>query len=90
MITAEQWKDDSEYSRGDKNGEPRHWTLQLPFIIITVHRHIHYEPDKWLMSCVQLGFNKRELFAKDSVHAREEALDICRDLCREYMKALEI
>ena len=65
-------------------------TLQVPWIIIRVHRHIHHEPDKWLMSCVQLGFDCMELDDKDLAGATAEALAIAVDRTKAYLAALEL
>lgn len=82
MSVSYTWKLD------ERKGKITGATLQLPWIIIMVHRHIHYEPDQWLMSCVQYGFSCHELKAKELSEACKEALQVVRDRSTEYALAL--
>jgi len=83
---ATNWTDITSYSRGERK-EPRTWELQLPWIIIIVTRHKDY-PGKWLMNCRQLCLDMHELTAKEIGDAREEAVKMCVDRCKEYLRSL--
>jgi len=83
------WEDETSYSNGDKQRIPNTWMLKLPWIILCVHRHIHYEPDQWLLGCAQLGIDKHELEAKDIKDAQAEALKYATAMCQNYLTSLK-
>ena len=84
------WKDVTSYSGGRRgNQEPQSWSLQLPWIILIVTRHVDYEPDQWLLNCHQLGLKMEEMRSKDIEAAKKEAVAFCTERRREYLKSLE-
>lgn len=84
-IVSDEWK-----GSGGKRGKPETcWTLQLPWIVMLVHRHIHYEPDQWLLSCAQVATDNHELKAKNLGEAKAEAVAFVRERLSEYVKAVE-
>jgi len=52
MAGKATWIDDT------RNGEVRSSQMALGRLRITVHRHVDHEPDAWLGTCFQLGFEK--------------------------------
>lgn len=86
-----EWKDTSSYGQGDKERIPTAWGLNADGIRISVHRHIHYPKDVWLLSCHNLGVSLQELKSKDIEGAKAEAIGflfgmICR--CEEILSRL--
>lgn len=69
------WQDASSCSRGDKERIPTIWHLSECRICISVHRHIHYPKDMWLLTCEPF-FDKYELPNKDIEDAKKLALDL--------------
>lgn len=45
------WKDTSSFSQGDKVRTPTTFTLLASGLKVVVTRHIHAEPDEWLLCC---------------------------------------
>lgn len=68
------WKDTTSYRQGERDGEPREWTLRTEHLRVTVHHHMHYPPDQWLVSCHELNIEMMELKSKEVEKAKEEAL----------------
>lgn len=52
MTELPQWKDQTSYSRDDRERTPSVWQLQLTrdIRITVVRKHIH-NPDSWVMHC---------------------------------------
>jgi hypothetical protein len=67
------WKDITTYSRGETERIPRIWEIEACGIRISVHRHIHYPKDTWLLTCLPF-FDCRELSSKDVELAKQEAI----------------
>ena len=91
-----QWEDKTSYSRGDKDRTPRIWRLKTKHMGISVHRHVCYEPDVWLLSST-LYYDCYTLKNKDAEKAKEEALtlvfskvkedyDVMREMIGEIVK----
>ena len=87
-----EWKDTSSYSKSDKERIPTSWCFYAGEIRISVHRHIYYDEDTWLLSCDPF-FNKYELPHKDIEKAKRTALDlvatklrIVNSILAEYIK----
>lgn len=68
------WIDTTSYSQSDKERTPRVWTIKSKSLAITVHRHRHYDPDIWLLSCPHIC-DCKELKSKDIELAKNEALN---------------
>ncbi len=82
------WKDETSYSKGRFGRVARTWVLTLPWIGIVVTRHRDFDPEQWLLNCVQLGITDHELASKDVEVAKREALEFCAERCGEYMESL--
>jgi hypothetical protein len=74
------------YSRGQEK-IPHTWKLQIGDFTLVLHRHIHYEPDDWLMSFENV-INKKLLKSKDVEEAKAEALGIIKRIFEKAMKDL--
>lgn len=83
------WKDVTTYSRDDKDRLPRVWHLDCGDMRVAVHKHIHYAPDAWLLTCSPF-FDKRELCAKDADDAKAEALALVREKVKTLAEALAV
>jgi hypothetical protein len=70
------WKDETTYSRDAKEKIPSVWRLGDKTLRISLHRHIYYEPDQWLLSCYHIGLKEKVLKSKDLEKAKKEALAI--------------
>jgi hypothetical protein len=77
------WKDTTSFSQGEKDRTPRCWTAKAGRVQIVVHRHIHFPPDAWLLSCAALRIDNRQLKSKDVDEAKQEAVRIVRELLEE-------
>ena len=70
-----EWEEVTTFSRGDKERIPRIWELNADKLTITVHRHIHYLEDQWLLTCRPF-YDCFELQCEDIDDAKFEALNI--------------
>jgi hypothetical protein len=84
-----EWKDKSSYSRDDKERNPNHWITQLDKVDVSIHRHIHYDKDKWLTSSRYLQIEKLVLKNKDVEVAKNEALTIAKEEITKKLNELE-
>lgn len=85
MLT---WKDTTSYSQHARNRTPGEWQTQASWIRITVHRHIHYAPDAWLLSTVPALFERWELVSKSADGAKLEAEMMVRERLELAVNAL--
>lgn len=85
-IMAE-WKDNFILSKtgGDKIKSA---ALRAGKISISVHRHVAYPEDTWLMDCYGLGIGMRELASKDITEAKCQAIAIVRCELEDALKAI--
>jgi len=91
------WKDVSSYSRQTPQEErvPDQWDYETPSMRISVHRHIHYEPDQWLMSVRGRGAGPRvsvdmqPLKNKDADQAKAEALTVLKTFFAKVLGEIE-
>ena len=68
-----EWIDGTTYSRDEKKKIPSVWKFIINgLIIISVHKHIHYPKDQWLLTCLPF-FNKYELPQTDVEEAKSAA-----------------
>ena len=77
------WKDETSYSRSDKERVPRVWELNDGLLLLCVHRW--HGLDGWFMTLRFDGaqmIEKRELKADDIEAAKVEALDHTRTKLR--------
>lgn len=72
-----------------KDGSVMSWHLEIPWMHVFVHRHIHWEPDQWLLRCPQLCISEHELQAKEDKAAKEEAVAFLIERGGEYLKSLK-
>ena len=72
-----EWEDISSYSQREpvEERKPKAWCLSCGAVRIRVHRHIHYPPDTWLLSCDPF-FKTHELQAGGLEAAKEEAMGL--------------
>lgn len=84
------WKDISIYSQDEpvEGRKPRVLEYATKRLSVRVHRHIHYPPDSWLVSCHTLGMTNVELGNKDLEKAKAEALDFLRVYAEALVKEL--
>lgn len=74
--------------RRDAEGQPASYQCRVSWLRILVHRHIHYPPDKWLLSTVPDVVCKRELREKSIVLALREAVQVVRQEMRKALEAI--
>lgn len=97
MTTDWTWRDVTSYSRSDKVRDPRTYELRgvadgVP-LVITVTRHIDYDPDVWLVSLAVRGNEvlRRPLQGRGDWSPEEggaEALEVCRAWAGRLYNAL--
>jgi len=86
------WKDVSSYSQSDKERVPKSFEIMAGGsrgIRIVVSRHIHYEPDQWLLQCHDLSIDNNLLQNKDLEKAQEEAIQKVRAYVKSLAAALD-
>ena len=81
------WEDTTSYSRGGDR-EPRVWSLKCGKLSISVHRHIHYDKDVWLLSCDPF-YHLRQLITKDIEVAKTQAVELVSKCLKESLESLE-
>lgn len=87
-MSQPEWRDVTAYSRGQtrENTEPRTWQLDAGSVTVKVSRHIHYEPDTWVLFCKQAGMvDPSPLQSKDVAAAQTEAIGIVYDRFAEWL-----
>lgn len=69
------WNDTTSYRKGETDATPRAWTIHFAdrFSVI-VHRHIHYPPNAWLVSCHELQIDNKPLRNDKVEKAKAEAV----------------
>lgn len=81
------WEDQSSYGRGERGVvEPTAWALRAGRVRVVVHRHIHYDPDVWLLTCDAASFDNYELDAKEVSAAQTEALGLVAGRLEENLR----
>lgn len=74
MTERPQWKDQTSYSRDDKERIPSVWVLRLTRDIrILVVRNHRYSPDSWVVHC-NPWFDTHSLDLPPTVENRDEAM----------------
>lgn len=71
-VPRSYWKDETTFSQGATDKTPRAWKRWDGLLRLSVHRHIHHAPDRWLLTC-EPWFNRRELSNTDADAAKAEA-----------------
>jgi hypothetical protein len=84
-----EWKDTSSFSQNDKDRTPREWTAKVGLFRVTVHHHMHYEPDAWLLSTVPDLFERQELGSTEIEKAKAQALALVRTACQLTIEAID-
>lgn len=81
------WKDETSY-RGRHIG-PRILVAKVAGLTVVVHRHIHYDPHVWLLTC-EPWFDRFELPIQgdDPIKAQAHALDLIREQLRDAISEL--
>lgn len=80
-----EWTDTTSFSQGEKNRTPRVWTTRLGPFRLTVHRHIHYPKEQWLMSTAQMLFDCEQLASPDIEEAKCQAVAMLQAACQQVI-----
>ena len=80
------WKDRTGFST--KKQEARIWEAEIGSFRVTVHRHIHYDPDKWLLSVRPHIFDNHPLESVEIDDAKTEALNMLLQTCKEVVEII--
>lgn len=62
------------------------WRTEM--LRIGVHRHIHHDPDVWILTCYEVGIREHELKEKDLEKAKGEALEFVRAWLARVLRSL--
>ena len=69
------WRDTTTYAQDDKERVPRAFTIEGEHhLSVYVTRWIHDDPEKWYLSCNNLGIKWQEMSNKKIDGAKHEAL----------------
>jgi hypothetical protein len=79
------WKDRSKVCAAPEIVESE---IRLGIFRLTVHRHIHHEPDVWLASCCGL-FDQAVLESKDLSEAKCQAASKVRMILEAALKNID-
>ncbi len=82
------WIDETSYSKSDKERSPKVWKLKSKDLPLIVHRHIHYGPDAWLVTC-DPWFNRYELRTTEEEQAKAMAINLVRTRLKECLADLD-
>lgn len=82
------WKDISSFRQGDKERIPTSFRAKVGVLTISVHRHIYFEKDEWLLS-VEGFFDKKQLGKGTSDEAKEVAIALVKDMLENTLKEFE-
>lgn len=82
------WKDISTHSKSDEKRIPVSWEFSCKGIRVVVSRHIHHNPDVWLLSCEPF-LNLYELKNKDIDAAKEESIKIVTKCLENALQSLK-
>jgi len=83
-----EWKDASSWSQKDSaeaRSVPKTWSTIVGPVRLSVTRHIHYDPDTWVMSCNPPVVMQTPLESADIDRAKEQALEKLHDFCCRVM-----
>ena len=86
-----EWKDTSSWSQKDTAEDPetpKAWTAKIGNFTLKIHRHIHYPPDVWLVSCQPGVMSQVELASKDADEAKCQAVAKLQVICEEAVQAI--
>jgi hypothetical protein len=72
----------------DKDGNPRSAKLRINHFRLSIHRHIHYDPDIWLFSTVPNLFEGHALGSKTIEFAMQEAMQLFLDRLKIVQREL--
>lgn len=85
-----EWKDITTYSRDDKERLPTSYAMEVGSLRITITcGHIYYRP-AWVMHCVPLAIDSKQLYAKDLEEAKQKAIDIVGREIAKLQKAFDV
>ena len=71
-----EWKDEERYSKKEENFVLKSSELKTKSMRITIHHHIAFEADRWLLTCYDLDIKCFALESKDADLAKEEAIEV--------------
>jgi len=83
-----EWKDITTYSQSDAERIPDAWEIRIGLCRICVHRHVHYPPNIWLLTCEPF-FYRKELPRKDIARAKTYAIALVMRKLLETFRKLE-
>ena len=83
-----EWKDETTHSRREKDRAPRVWTAKAGGLTVTVHRHIHYGPHAWLVTCAP-WFDNHELPTAGDESAKSLAIELVRQRLHAALTGIE-
>lgn len=74
MTTANEWKDTTSYSRGERGTvEPRAWEIDLDGLRVTVHRY--FDLEGWFGTCHAMGVDRQQLTCERIADAQAQFID---------------
>ena len=73
MSLPKPWKDETSFSKSDKDHTPRTWCAKFGGFSLILTRHIHYTPDEWVASCCGV-FENKVMASKEVYDAAAEAV----------------
>jgi hypothetical protein len=81
------WKDETNYSREDKNRVPTLWTTDIGGLrIVVTCGHIYYK-GIWIMHCHRIGIESKVLYVDTKEKAQIKAIQIVKQKIDEWHKA---
>jgi hypothetical protein len=83
------WKDTTSYSQSDRKRVPRVWSTNVGMLQVSVHRHIDFDPEQWLLSTVPALFEKVALASGEFALAKAQALALVQAACQEVIDAID-
>jgi len=86
-----EWKDISSWSRHDSDevrAVPKTWASQIGKFRIIVSRHIHHQPDVWVLTCHPDMFSHVEAASKDIDKAKIQAIEMLRVVCENTVAGI--
>jgi hypothetical protein len=72
-----------------RDGEVTVWESEGTAVRISVHQHIAYPKDAWLLTCRNAPFDCHQLKAKDIDAAKREAVSLVRKWLRSMLDELK-
>jgi len=84
-----EWKDETIYSRSDKDRIPQTWSLGERHKLEIIITHYLYDREHWYLNCRKLGISDKLLKYKNLEKAKKEALLFVRKRIDKLIKEFE-